>query len=99
MSRGWGRSRARDYYDLWRIMGAYRGQLDLTDFRTFLHRKCDTRGVSFQRVDDFFEPTILAHVRDTWSQWLGPLVSDLPAFDTVVSDLRPQIAALLSSDG
>lgn len=79
-------------------MGAYRNQLDLTDFQVFLHQKCQARNVSFQQAADFFEPTILAQVRDTWSQWLGPLVSDLPAFETVMSDLRPQIAALLAID-
>ncbi|MCX5643278.1 MAG: nucleotidyl transferase AbiEii/AbiGii toxin family protein [Phycisphaerae bacterium] len=30
--RGWSRSRARDYYDIWRILGAYQDSLDLTDF-------------------------------------------------------------------
>src|SRR5690606_32613461 len=30
--RGWSRSRARDYYDLWRVLGAYRDQMDLTGF-------------------------------------------------------------------
>jgi predicted nucleotidyltransferase component of viral defense system len=31
--RGWSRSRARDYYDLWRVLGAYKGKwisLDLS---------------------------------------------------------------------
>ena len=31
--RGWSRSRARDYYDLWQVLGTYREQMDLTDFR------------------------------------------------------------------
>jgi len=26
--RGWARSRIRDYYDLWRILGEYGGQID-----------------------------------------------------------------------
>ncbi len=30
--RGWSRSRARDYYDLWRVFGTYRDQMDLANF-------------------------------------------------------------------
>ena len=42
-SRGWSRSRARDFYDLWRILGAYGEQMDLTDFDTLLREKCRVR--------------------------------------------------------
>jgi predicted nucleotidyltransferase component of viral defense system len=45
--RGWSRSRARDYYDLWRVLGAYQNQLYFSDFSSFLHAKCTIRNVSF----------------------------------------------------
>ena len=66
--RGWSRSRARDYYDLWRILGAYQDQLDLFDFSSFLHAKCTIRNVSFNGPDDFFEKTMLNYVEKTWEQ-------------------------------
>jgi len=93
--RGWSRSRARDYYDLWRVLRAYRDQLDLSGFSTFLLEKCAVRKVSFTDAQDFFSETVLNHVEQTWQQWLGPLVPQLPAFDTVIEQLRPQIASLL----
>ena len=93
--RGWSRSRARDYYDLWRVLYRYRGEMQLGDFRSFLTKKCAIRQVSFAGPDDFFEPTMLAYVERTWETWLGPLVADLPPFDLVVKELRPQIVALL----
>ena len=96
--RGWGRSRARDYYDLWRILKAYRDDLDLSGFPAFLGRKCAVRGVGFSGPDDFFQDPMISHVERTWAQWLGPLVPDLPAFDTVVGELRPQIESILSMD-
>ena len=89
--RGWGRSRARDYYDLWRIFGAYRANLDLTDFSKFLWEKCSIKKVGFKGAHDFFPETMLAHVESTWEQWLGPLVPDLPSFGIVTKDLRPLI--------
>ncbi|MBL7204751.1 MAG: nucleotidyl transferase AbiEii/AbiGii toxin family protein [Desulfobacteraceae bacterium] len=95
--RGWSRSRARDYYDLWRILGAYQNQLYLSDFSSFLHAKCTIRNVSFNGPDDFFEKIMLNYVEKTWEQWLGPLVPNLPEFGTVIGELRPQIATLLST--
>jgi predicted nucleotidyltransferase component of viral defense system len=94
--RGWSRSRARDYYDLWRIFKTYGHRMTLTDFPQFLQEKCAVRNVSFQGADDFFDPTMLAYVGKTWEQWLGPLVPALPPCTTVIGELRPQLGALLS---
>lgn len=96
--RGWARSRARDYYDIWRVLKSYRDTLDLSGFRSFLRRKCEVRDVSFGGPDDFFPPSIMNHVEKTWDQWLGPLVVDLPPFDVVIEELREQLPALLAED-
>ena len=37
--RGWSRSRARDYYDLWRVLGTYGDQMDLVSFDSLLREK------------------------------------------------------------
>jgi len=95
-ARGWSRSRARDYYDLWRILGTYRRSLDLSDFAAFLADKCAVRGVTFKKPADFFPDAMLAYVEKTWGQSLGPLVPDLPEFGTVIDELRPQVTAILS---
>jgi predicted nucleotidyltransferase component of viral defense system len=95
--RGWSRSRARDYYDLWRMLGAYKDQMDLSDFNAFFQEKCAVRQVAFTGPDDFFETAMLNYVEKTWEQWLGPLISKLPSFETVISGLRPQIMALFST--
>lgn len=97
--RGWSRSRARDYYDLWRVFGAYRNQMDLGIFDSLLREKCAVRGVAFAGPEDFFPEELLAYVEETWEQWLGPLVPGLPPCETVIDGLRPQIEALVSSDG
>ena len=94
--RGWTRSRARDYYDLWRVLDAYQDQLNLSDFSSFLHAKCAIRNVTFRGPEDFFEEIMLNYVKKTWEQWLGPLVPDLPDSSTVIDDLRPRIALLVS---
>ncbi|NOY86866.1 MAG: nucleotidyl transferase AbiEii/AbiGii toxin family protein [Deltaproteobacteria bacterium] len=95
--RGWSRSRARDYYDLWRILGAYKERMDLSDFATFLYEKCAVRNVTFKAPDDFFPDHMLAYVEKTWDHWLGPLVPELPSFQIVIGELRPQVEALIPS--
>ncbi len=92
---GWSRSRARDCYDLWRVFGIYKDRMDLAGFDSVLREKCAIRGVSFTGPGDFFHEAMLAYVEETWEQWLGPLVPGLPSFDTVITGLRPQVAALV----
>ena len=96
--RGWIRSRARDYYDLWRVLGTYGDRMDLADFGSLLREKCSVRGVSFIGSDDFFHEQMLANVEETWEQWLGPLVPELPSFETVMNGLRPKVEALITND-
>jgi predicted nucleotidyltransferase component of viral defense system len=93
--RGWGRSRARDYYDLWRVLSTYKEHLDFSGFVPLLHEKCALRNVAFKGASDFFPTAALAHVENTWQQWLGPLVPNLPPFETVIAELRPRIESLI----
>ena len=95
--RGWSRSRARDYYDLWRVLGTYRDRMELAGFDSLLREKCIVRNVSFTGPDDFFHERMLAYVEETWEQWLGPLVPGLPSFETGVNGLRPQVAELIGA--
>jgi predicted nucleotidyltransferase component of viral defense system len=95
--RGWVRSRARDYYDLWRILGVYRDRLDFTNFPVFLAEKCAVRNVTFSGAESFFPKNMLANVEKTWKQWLGPLVQELPSSGTVIEELRSQVVTLLAA--
>ena len=96
--RGWSRSRARDYYDLWRVLADYEDQMDLSHFASFLREKCAVRNVTFGDPEDFFPETMMAYVKKTWQQWLGLLVPGLPSFETVITGLRPQVMALVSAE-
>ena len=93
--RGWSRSRARDYYDLWRVLGTYKNQMDLTGFDLLLRKKCAVRDVGFEGTEDFFNASVLVNVERTWEQSLGLLVPGLPSLETVIEELRLQVAALV----
>jgi predicted nucleotidyltransferase component of viral defense system len=42
--RGWGRSRVRDYYDLWKIMHSYSNELKLDILPTLVQKNAPTKG-------------------------------------------------------
>ena len=98
-SRGWVRTRARDFYDLWSVLGTYQERLDLTDFGDRLREKCQLRHVDFAGPKDFFDPRVVDNVLLEWESSLEPLVRGLPSFATVQDELRPQVEALLGPVG
>ncbi len=88
LERGWNRPRARDYYDLWRILEAYGEQLDPGTINRLLIRKCEHRGVAFSGIDDFFGKELIAESRRHWQANLGQFVDQLPPCETVLMRLR-----------
>lgn len=87
--RGWAKSRARDYYDLWRILNDHARNVDAAVVLKLFPKKCAVRKVTFSDQEQFFEAVVLNHARENWEKSLGSLVPGvLPAFDYVVEDLR-----------
>lgn len=86
--RGWSRPRARDFYDLWRVLAAFGGSVEREQFLPLRRRKCEHRQVSFGSVDDFFAEELLSQVRTHWQAALGLFVPDLPPCDGVVNNLK-----------
>jgi len=94
-ARGWARSRARDYYDLWHLVRAGRETIDWSSVAAILPAKCAHRGVDLRTVGDAFEAQLLEEVRATWRRTLGPFVRELPAVNRVLSETREDLEALL----
>ena len=93
--KGYAKPRARDYYDLHNILNHYEGQLNLKEFRSLLIHKCEIRKVSFDGVDSFFQDKVLKEAKQNWETSLNHLVSNLPDFDQVVTELKPKIDKLI----
>ncbi len=93
--RDWSRSRARDYYDLWRILESFEKDLFLEDLVPQLEKKCTFKQVSFDGVESFFDPVMVSNVSKTWKDWLSPLVPQLPECDRVLNELKIKIESLL----
>lgn len=95
-SRGWIRPRPRDYYDLWRILNTYDELFSTPDFLTLLRSKCAAKEVDFQGPESFFPEVMLLEVERSWSNWMRPLVDDLPDWPKVRDELRVLVERLLS---
>ncbi|MCI5058145.1 MAG: nucleotidyl transferase AbiEii/AbiGii toxin family protein [Flavobacteriales bacterium] len=86
--RGWGRSRVRDYYDIWRIMGAYSDTLKLDILPILVDQKCAHKGISFAGIDDVFQKKLMLNLEKEWDSWLQDIVPNLPKKDRVIGDLK-----------
>lgn len=85
------RSKARDYYDVWRRLTD--GRFDREVIRSLVVKKCETAGVGYQ-PDLIFDEGRLNEVRSGWNAGLEHLTKDLPEFDAVISALRGMLAFL-----
>jgi predicted nucleotidyltransferase component of viral defense system len=88
IARGWGRQHARDYYDLWRILDTFSDALNPQEISRALKAKAQHRRVSYLGIDDFFTDELVTTARAQWVGSLGPVVAQLPDFDSTVESLR-----------
>lgn len=95
IERGWNRPRARDYYDLWRILDKYRTGLDGKQIYDLLDQKCKLRNVSFQSLEDFFSEELVSEAHKHWKANLSPFLAELPECSTVIEDLRRSLNRLV----
>jgi uncharacterized protein len=95
--RGWNRPRARDYYDLWRILTQSDHLLDAALLPDLVARKCAHRGVTYTTLDDFFTEQLVREARANWRKNLGAFITDLPACDPLLSEVRTLLAELFPS--
>ena len=93
--RGWARSRARDFYDLWHLSSLAPGSIDWAQVSGILPLKCSLRGVKISSVDDVFEPALVDEVRATWHRTLGPFVTELPDVGKVIEETHNRLSELL----
>lgn len=88
--RGWGRSRVRDYYDLWRILREYGNQIDLAILPNLVQKKCKIKDVTFESVDNLFNERLIQHLIE-WEKWLSPILPIIPDKKLVLSELKEQL--------
>jgi len=82
------RGKARDYYDVWRLMKEKDFNQD--KIRELLIMKCQITGVEF-KSELIFDKNRLAEAKKFWTIALARLTKNLPDFESVVKDLRSML--------
>lgn len=95
--RSWGRSRVRDYYDIWRILKSYSDKLHLNILPDLVQKKCAHKAVSFEKIEDVFQEKLLLNLEQEWQPWLADIVKNLPNKGIVLSDLREILIPIFNS--
>jgi hypothetical protein len=86
------RGKARDYYDVWRLMKEKEFNPD--KIRELFILKCQITGIEFYPAL-IFDENRLSEAKKFWTIALARLTKNLPDFESVVKDLRPDINNLL----
>jgi predicted nucleotidyltransferase component of viral defense system len=87
------RTRARDYYDVWRLMKEKKPDVKIV--KELLIKKCDITDIHF-RPELIFEEFRLSEAKKYWRLALSRLTKDLPEFDDVILELRVMLRFLAS---
>lgn len=94
-ARGWSRPRARDYFDLWKILTTFAADVDPATVRRLLPSKCALRAVSYAGTESFFTGRLIREAEKHWVEALADLVPDLVPVEQVLADLPPLVDRLL----
>src|SRR5436190_9365686 len=86
--RGWNRPRARDYYDLWRILKQFQNEIKRSILDELLRKKCAVRDVSFKTLDYFFTQELVTEAQKHREATLTTFVPDLAPCDQVLGELK-----------
>ena len=86
--RGWARSRARDYYDLWRMFSTYREIINVDLIPDLAAKKCARKNLVFHGFTDIFAENLMQDLDTAWEQWVRPLVVTLPEKKLVIEELK-----------
>jgi len=93
------RGKARDYYDVWRLLAEKRNALDLAITRSILDQKCRHRGLGTPEVQSFLSPQRLAEAEIYWKRDLVEQVamSPLPKWTVVTKELKGLLTDFFST--
>jgi predicted nucleotidyltransferase component of viral defense system len=91
------RGKARDYYDVWRLLKEKSCAFDSVTVYDTLLAKCAHKGLPQPAIGQFFSPQILDQARAYWVSDLADQVKPnaLPPWEQVVAELTPLLADLL----
>ena len=85
------RGKSRDYFDVWMLLK--KSKFDKDNIKKLFMQKCKFKNIE-PSYELFFEETKLNEARDFWEKGLGRLMKEVPAFETIINDLRKELEFL-----
>lgn len=89
------RTRARDFYDVWRLLRDHSANVNLTHFKEAFNKKCGYKSVNIKSIDDFLAPAKEEELRSDWQVSLPHQLSYLPNFEIVKDEFLSLIVKAL----
>ncbi|MHB1357700.1 MAG: nucleotidyl transferase AbiEii/AbiGii toxin family protein, partial [Anaerolineae bacterium] len=92
------RGKARDYYDVWRLLKEKHDGFNSATVYATLLAKCAHKGLSQPSIELFFTPRILDQAQAYWVNDLADQIKPnlLPPWEQVVTELRTLLTNLFS---
>lgn len=92
------RGKARDYYDVWRLLGEKAAAFDRPTTRRVLTEKCAYKGLPDPTLADFLQPAFLQNAANYWDQDLADQIpgGDLPPWAQVQEEITQLLAQFLT---
>src|ERR1035437_1655082 len=89
------RGKARDYYDVWRILKEHSSNLDLITLSSVLNKKITHKGLALHNINEFL-PTDIDGLRHYWEKDLEAQIYSLPTLDEVLKELEILLEKLIA---
>lgn len=89
------RTRARDFYDVWRVLRDHGSTINLNDFQKSFDEKCKYKSVILKAIDDFLTSEKETELRSDWQVSLPHQLNYLPDFDIVRDEFLTLIVKVL----
>lgn len=89
------RGKARDYYDVWRLLKEKSSSLDLKLLGTVLLKKLSHKGLTITGIHDFLHQDI-GILNQYWENDLEQQIIPLPSLDDVIEELRAMLDKLVA---
>jgi predicted nucleotidyltransferase component of viral defense system len=87
------RGKARDFYDVWRLLKEKPDQVDRSTLQDVFLKKCEHKRIAYRGVKQFTAPTKLTEAEPYWERELRQQTSDLPSFRAVIKELKQCLSA------
>lgn len=92
------RTRVRDYYDIWYLLGRQRGRIDLARARQIFLKKAAYKKIVFTGPPQFLVPEKIEAARAYYAAQVKNQVRELPPFDTIISGLNKSVLSMWAND-